>query len=312
VGWTESTGKPVQILIEHWNGHEWSIMHAPRPAGATLTGLADIACPRPISCFAVGWYGVSSPPSQTRTLVEHWNGHRWSVLTSPTPRLMTSLGFTAVACPQPISCFGVGSTATASMVEHWNGHAWSIMKTPPSHKISDLLNGIACPQPRSCFAAGTARDGATNHTFVEHWNGQSWSIMRSRNLVGSRSNTFTAVSCSTPTNCVAVGYSNIGSAQKTLVESWNGRAWSRRTSPNRGDFSLLFGVDCMTQSQCVAVGTVAAHPVIFRGPTFGQIEPIPTPPGSHANSLADVSCTSTATCYAVGATDTRPLIEHGI
>src|SRR5437867_3162898 len=55
-----------------------------------------------------------------------------------------------------------------------------------------------------------------------------------------------AVSCATPTSCVAVGHSVTSGATKTLVEHWNGLAWSIKPSPNPVGTAIdLAGVSCL-------------------------------------------------------------------
>jgi hypothetical protein len=67
-------------LIEHWNGHAWSIVTSPSPwsAGSMLNGVVDISAS---DAWAVGVYSNNHFTSQT--LTEHWNGSSWSVVKSP-------------------------------------------------------------------------------------------------------------------------------------------------------------------------------------------------------------------------------------
>ena len=71
------------------------------------------------------------------------------------------------------------------------------------------------------------------------------------------------VACVSTTNCYAVGIW-IGQVPFTLVEHWNGTAWSIVSSPNpslTGD-NELNGVSC------------AARPCLFRGRAVGGREPL--------------------------------------
>jgi hypothetical protein len=67
-------------------------------------------------------------------------------------------------------------------------------------------------------------------TMVQHWIGQSWSIVASPNPDGSESAYLAGASCpptpttSTPTVCMAVGGSRVGSAHTTLAERYVGEA----------------------------------------------------------------------------------------
>ena len=61
-----------------------------------------------------------------------------------------------------------------------------------------------------------------------------------------------------PTFCVAVGSQNAqvngAGTFQTLIEVWTGGAWTVTTSPNEGTASSLQSVDCLSTSDCVAVG----------------------------------------------------------
>ena len=72
-----------QTLIEHWNGSKWRIVPSPNGSqfGSRLFGVAALSAN---DAWAVGSYSPQSgeiPPSNT--LVEHWNGTKWSIVPSP-------------------------------------------------------------------------------------------------------------------------------------------------------------------------------------------------------------------------------------
>lgn len=119
------------------------------------------------------------------------------------------------------------------------------------------------------------------------------------------------VSCSSANSCVAVGTVSIGSPSFTgfpLAESWNGKAWTVKTTPHpkSATNSNLFAVSCSAASACMAVGSYeyAAAPTgvpfteAWNGKTWAVIIP-PSPGGSNA-SLNGVSCVSARACVAVG------------
>ena len=51
---------------------------------------------------------------------------------------------------------------------------------------------------------------------------------------GTSNDQLLSVSCVSANDCVAVGYTYIGSAIETLTMVWNGSVWSIVTSPNAG------------------------------------------------------------------------------
>jgi hypothetical protein len=54
------------------------------PDKGSLTQLFDVTVLGPRNAWAVGYY-VPTGGGHTRTLVEHWNGTRWTIVPSPNP-----------------------------------------------------------------------------------------------------------------------------------------------------------------------------------------------------------------------------------
>ncbi len=95
-------------LIEHWNGASWSIVNSPLQGTSDfLNGLAAITLH---NITIVGDYR-SSIDSQGPyfTLVEHWNGTRWSVVNSPSPGSIDSDLVAAAAISPTNHVWAVGS-----------------------------------------------------------------------------------------------------------------------------------------------------------------------------------------------------------
>src|SRR5216683_984163 len=70
-----------QTLVEHWNGSHWQVVPSSN-AGTAFNSLVRVAADLSGSVWAVG---ESTNPAQgnDQTLVEHWNGSHWQVVTSP-------------------------------------------------------------------------------------------------------------------------------------------------------------------------------------------------------------------------------------
>ena len=111
------------------------------------------------------------------------------------------------------------------------------------------------------------------------------------------------VTCLSARSCTAVGRGG----GKTLVERWNGTAWSIVPSPNPDtgqDPDVLSSVSCVTAAFCAAVGEYgpadSAEPVteIWNGHrwSLGPSQDRPSDP-----ALYGVSCTSASACTAAGA-----------
>jgi hypothetical protein len=118
------------------------------------------------------------------------------------------------------------------------------------------------------------------------------------------------VSCVTARNCLAVGVDDnaLKGAGGPLAETWNGATW-RTVSvklPRGATTGILDGVSCVSAARCVAVGSSydkgSGKEFALAGAWDGTawtLAQLPAPGGANA-SLSGVSCTSAASCVAVG------------
>jgi hypothetical protein len=259
-------------LVERWNGTSWAIVPSPNPTGTGGSELNGVSCTSSTSCFAVGDYGNSS--GAIDTLVERWNATSWAIVPSPSPIppiLPWKSILYGVSCTSTTSCFAVGSVGHEPgpfdpLVERWNGTSWAVVPspspTPPIGAPNSALYGVSCTSTTSCFAVGSFYDfiqdtGAVG-AFIERWNGTGWAIVPSPYPTGLPENTLTGVSCTSSTNCFAVGSftKNIGGHSVTLVERWNGTSWAIVLSgnPSGAPGGSLSSVSCTSTRSCFAVG----------------------------------------------------------
>ena len=97
----------------------------------------------------------------------------------------------------------------------------------PSPEVADL-EGVSCSSTRSCRAVGYYRGrAALDFALVESYVGSSWSITP---VPSPPVGFLYAVSCASSSSCKAVGQHSDTSAD-TLVESWNGHAWTASRLP---------------------------------------------------------------------------------
>ena len=68
-----------QVFSERWSGSRWRAVPAQSPRGAVAASLVGVACVSAADCWGAGSY---SSGSAGRSLIEHWNGTRWSVTVS--------------------------------------------------------------------------------------------------------------------------------------------------------------------------------------------------------------------------------------
>jgi hypothetical protein len=219
-----------------------------------------------------------------------------------------------VACPSMTSCIAVGAsdgTSRPALAEQWNGTTWTIQPTPlPTGATLSQLLGVACTSAASCTAVGLSYDGTNYHTLAEYWNGTSWLIQQTLNPTGSHLSELYGLACTAVADCTAVGAFTAPASGifKTLVEHWNGTAWSIRGTPNPAGStgSQLSGVACTSSSSCMAVGDYFPAPTAadqtlaeqWNGTTWSILS---TPNPSMQNvRLTGIACSAATACAAVG------------
>ena len=311
-----------QTLIARWNGIAWSIVTSPNALLSTNNSLTSVTCVSASDCWAVGH---SFNGNVEQTLIERWNGSAWSVVTSPSSALTQNNQLLHVTCTNATNCWAVGNFESANgpqtLIERWNGTAWSIVGSPNTGPTQDnKLWGVACAGPE-CWAAGSAHDGTVSQTLMQRWNGSVWTITPSPNTNSAQHNTLLGATCVSESDCWAVASFFNGSVQQTLIEHWDGNAWSIVPSPNTSptQSNILYDVTCTAADDCWTVGyhldVAGWQTLIMRWDgTVWSIVPSPSTGATESNFLTNVTCTSASDCWAVGFYDTgiayQTLIEH--
>ncbi len=228
VGEVEGDGPAGQVLIEHWNGKQWSV--TPNPAiGGSLSGVAAIS---PTDAWAVG-YILLEPGGYEKTLIEHWNGKQWSIVPNPFPTLFINFhGITALSAND---VWAVGTLNNGTLIVHWNGKRWSIVPSPNPGKSRNELWGVTALSANDVWAVGGfSHDIQQRQNVVQivdesltmHWDGSRWSVVASPspNTLG---NDLTSVTARSANDVWAVG-----TPYNILIEHWDGSRWSviRRNS----------------------------------------------------------------------------------
>ncbi len=297
-------------LAERWNGSSWSLVAIPSKT-TNYNELFAVDASSATDVWGVGYWLVDA--FTERTLAEHWDGTKWSIVSTPNVG-QESNALNGVAAVSPTDAWAVGIANSANidvghaLVEHWDGAKWSVVRTPnPGTGKSELL-AVTATSATDVWAVGE-HDG---HTLVEHWNGATWSIMPSPDGAFG-SSALDAVSASSPTDVWAVG----GSGQRTLSMHWDGATWSVVNSPN-GSLSEteLTGVVSLGAADVWAVGYTANElTVTFRtftahwdGASWTVVaSPNPSPEYDYLEAVDAVPGAGT-TVWAAGAADIDTLI----
>jgi hypothetical protein len=188
VGGSSANGSSSpQTLVVSRDGRTGSITPSPDPG--SIASLSSVSCAGPTDkhgrgdegnagrrmthvfhpdCISGGVY--SSPGTPDDTLVESWDGARWSVMPTPDASGLTN-NLSGIACIGASDCVTVGSAVTtiasATLVESWDGSTWSITPSPnPSSVYNDLFS-VTCRDASDCVAVGAFDDSGTYQTLIE-------------------------------------------------------------------------------------------------------------------------------------------------
>lgn len=185
---------------------------------------------------------------------------------------------------------------------------WSLMTTPvPSDAYgSASLEGVSCVSASVCMAVGYSFDSDTGASLplAESLDGTTWTAQTPPSPAGSYATALSSVSCTSASNCVAVGYARPFSGGFPIfvefAEVWNGAGWTIQTTPGVG--GNLNGVSCVSASACIAVGESSSGRTLaeaWNGADW-TVQTTPNPPGTPNSVLSGVSCRTADRCTAVG------------
>jgi hypothetical protein len=331
-------GSTYQTLTEQWDGNSWQIVASPNGNAPSFNVFFGLACTSALDCWAAGYYNHDGSAWE-QTFVERWNVTSWGISPSPNTSATLHNYFEAVTCTSASDCWAVGyhflgvffigpgliGTPTyQTLIEHWDGASWTITTSPnTSGTQTNILSSVTCTSASNCWAVGRYAAGTNGifptliQTLIEHWDGNSWTIVPSPNTLPAEDNYLAGVTCASATNCWAVGYHYVNGLvsplYQTLIEHWNGTSWSIVTSPNTspGQANVLFGTTCASASDCWAVGyyvsgevgvvNAAFQTLIERWDgTAWSIVSSPNTGTTQSNALYNVECAAPWDCWAVG------------
>lgn len=262
VGTNENGGDALPVAA-HWNGLVWRAVAVPAPAGraGTLSGVLDLG---PSDAWAVG-RRTDVGTNVSRTLIEHWNGTRWSIFPSPNP----DVG--ATADDQLEGIHGVSASdiwavgfdtnppgPLTMLFEHFDGKTWSAVPSPGAAAVANAVTTIA---PNDAWAVGANED--LSRTVAAHWNGKAWSIVPTPSPDDGPDpiNQLTGVSAVASNDVWASGYEgNVdnNNFQKPYLMHWNGTSWRLVLAPNAGtEGSQLRAITALSATDIWAVGHTA-------------------------------------------------------
>jgi hypothetical protein len=268
VGYFQNGAITTRTLIEHWDGTSWTIVPSPDATTTRQNYLNSVTCLSSANCWAVGYYQTS--PTIFQTLIERWDGSSWTIVASPNTDPARTNVLYGLTCTSASDCWAVGtddvsdgtSETTQALAEHWDGTSWSVV---PSANITPARNnyfrGVACASAADCWAVDHSYTAIAGQTLTAHWNGSAWAAVSSPNNSPTQNNYLFAVTCASAADCWGIGYNDAGNPvagprYQTLIQRWDGIAWTTASSPNTSAMqdNFLSGGTCSATSECWAVG----------------------------------------------------------
>ncbi len=180
VGFNGPENDDSGTLAMHYNGSSWQQVATPN-VGSGANQFNGVLALAPNDVWAVGFSTPEPPPQETATLtlIEHYDGTKWSVVPSPNigPNSVYQsnrlFGLTANS-PNDIWAFGSYFSASGSghqftLLLHWDGKTWTTAPSPDPTEggfLSDLLFAGVRPAPGNIWIFGTEDEAPHSGTLA--------------------------------------------------------------------------------------------------------------------------------------------------
>lgn len=251
-----------RTLVEQYTGGGWAEVPSPAVSGAGDSVLNGVSCVSASDCVAVGQWDNGTGGGQ-HTLVEQYAGGGWAEVSSPDANGATDSVLEDVSCTGTV-CVAVGywdagsSGALDPLLEEDTAGAWMQVESPVLTGAD--LNGVSCVSVSRCIVVGEK----ANHPFVLQGSGTSWTEVPVATSGGGAPGSLDSVSCATPSECIAVGFTGTSAHGPPLVEQETGSGWTEVAGAPAEDGNLV-SVDCVAASGCIAVGDTSSwHTLVER------------------------------------------------
>jgi hypothetical protein len=267
VGINQDTKAIRHPLVEHWDGQKWTLFSAVQAPGGRQSWFSGVKALSSTNAWAVGEStSLSAINQQERTLIEHWNGHSWTIVPSPNPSTGPNAAdvLEAITEAGPSDLWAVGwnldpnSNQILMLFLHYDGTSWKAFASPSLG--AQFAVAAWAISSDDVWAVGSDQGGPQGLTVAAHWNGTKWSLVPTPSLFDgvAPQNFLTGVSGTSSTDVWASGYEdNVDQKNfaKPYALHWNGTRWSLVLLPNAGgEGNRLFGTLVLSSNDVWAVG----------------------------------------------------------
>ena len=228
-------GSVDRTLIESKNSHGFVPMSSPN-ASTMHNELDAVAGLTSNDVWAVGRYAPLV--GQERTLIEHFDGVKWSIIPSPNVgQFHNELDGISAVYFNDVWAVGHYDTQASpldkALIEHWDGVKWSIVPAPSLlGKISDLKAISVTPKGGPVWAVGSQQIGNRVVSLAIQMVGGVWRVIPSPNH-GPFANALTSVSAISVRVMWAVGAETHSSTSLAVTLHWDGQDIDLERIPER-------------------------------------------------------------------------------
>jgi hypothetical protein len=159
VGQLSHDGFGDYTYAAHFDGSSWNQVATPSPLqrhDIDQNWLTSVVALASDDVWAVGVVRDPDYGILDRTLVEHWNGARWQVVSSPRQGNNVDNDFWSIAAQDRMNIWAVGSVGIdpdfQPLIEKWDGTSWQPVATPPTGGV--LLSAAALGSTMELWSTG--------------------------------------------------------------------------------------------------------------------------------------------------------------
>lgn len=252
----------ARSVIEHWDGARWRLAPAP-----TLSGQRDMlfaaAATSAHDVWAVGQQ--QNTAGTFTTLIEHYNGRRWTQVPSPNPGASgNSLYAISAATNRDVWAVGQQNNPGSDepLIEHYNGKRWSTMPTTPHGGTNGLLDAVTTRNGQ-VWAAGQTDDAAhAARPLIGHLERRRFALNPLRTIGGAYNN-LNGIAIDPHGTLWASGTTfdphgsydgTPGGVQQTLILRRDRNGWHHVPAPSPGTADRVLGAMISVSHQLITVG----------------------------------------------------------
>lgn len=217
--------------VQRYDGSNWHRVNSQdtegAPAGNTLIGVDGTS---PTDVWTAGSWWVAG---RYHSLIEHWNGSAFTMVTTPDSTYGESLS--GISARTTTDAWAVG-TATQPGIDyggsalHWNGTTWKRVDVPmPDGCTSRVeLYDVAAVVPGRVLAVGDCNpgNGLPVRALMLRWNGSAWSNAAPALHMPTQAE-LDEIAFDAPDDVWAVGRDSSDGVDRVLLLHYDGHRWLR-------------------------------------------------------------------------------------